>query len=181
MERMHLDFLQPHARRNGLGVLLLLAGAAATGALLVQHYRVTQEAARLEERIVEAGRMARRTMPRLEPTRVGGRGLAEEIRDANAVIERMNVPWDALFRELEAASGDGVALLAIQPDPTSRKVRIAGEARRLDAVLGYVERLQARKGLANVYLLGHEMREAAPRPVAFTLSAQWTGIGTGPR
>jgi Fimbrial assembly protein (PilN) len=175
MERMHLDFLQPHARRNGLGVLLLLVGAAATGALLFQHYRVMQESARLEERIADAGRMARRAMPRLEPRRVGGKGLAEEIRDANAVIERMNVPWDALFRELEAASGEGVALLAIQPDPASRKVRIAGEARKLEAVLGYVERLEARKGFANVYLLGHEMRDAPPRPVAFTLTAQWMG------
>lgn len=175
MERMHLDFLQPHARRNGLGVLLLLVGAVATGALLVQHYSVAREAALLDERISDASRMARRAMPRLEPRRVGGRALNEEIRDANAVIERLNVPWDVLFRDLEAVSGDGVALLAIQPDPASRKVRIAGEARKLEAVLAYVERLEARAGLANVYLLTHETRDTPPRPVAFTLTAQWTG------
>ncbi|MGB8436474.1 MAG: PilN domain-containing protein [Burkholderiales bacterium] len=175
MERMHLDFLHPHARHVGLGVLLLLAGAMAAGALLVQHYRVARETALLEERISDAGRLARRAMPRLEPMRVGGRALTEEIRDANAVIERLNVPWDVLFRDIEAVSGDGVTLLAIQPDPASRKVRIAGEARKLSAVLAYVERLEARKGLANVYLVAHEMRDTPPRPIAFTLSAQWTG------
>jgi len=53
----------------------------------------------------------------------------------------MNVPWDSLFRELEGAADESVALLAIQPDPASRQVRIAGEARRLDAVLNYIERL----------------------------------------
>ncbi len=175
MERMHLDFLQPHARRPGLGVLLLLVGAVVTGVLLAQHYEVSREAALLDERISDASRMARRSMPRLEPRRAGGRALAEEIRDANAVIERLNVPWDALFRDLEAVSGEGVALLAIQPDAASRKVRIAGEARKLEAVLAYVERLEARDGLSNVYLLAHEMRDAPPRPVAFTLTAQWTG------
>lgn len=175
MERMHLDFLQPHAHRVGLGVLLLLVGAAVTGVLLVQHYRVAREAALLDERISDASRMARRAMPQLEPRRVGGRALADEIRDANAVIERLNVPWDTLFRELETASGEGVALLAIQPDPASRKIRIAGEARKLEAVLDYVERLEARKGLTGVFLLGHEIRDAPPRPVAFTINAQWTG------
>jgi hypothetical protein len=175
MQRMHLDFLQPHARRTGLGVALLLAGTVATGALLVAHYEIMQESARLEERVADVQRMARRAMPRIAPRPGGARALADEIRDANAVIERMNVPWDALFHELEAAADENVALLAIQPDPRSREVRIAGEARGLKAVLGYVERLEARDGLANVYLLGHETREQPPRPVAFTVSAQWTG------
>lgn len=174
MRRVHLDFLQPHARRTGLGVALLLAGAAATAVLLVRHYEVAQETALLEERTADARRMARRALPGLAPGPAGARALADEIRDANVIIERMNVPWDALFRELEAAADESVALLAIQPDPASRQVRIAGEARRLDAVLGYVARLEARDALANVFLLGHEMREAPPRPVAFTLSAQWT-------
>jgi len=172
---MHLDFLQPHARRTGLGVALLLAGAVAAGALLVRHYQIAQESALLEERTADARRMARRAMPHLEVRPIGARALADEIRDANVVIERMNVPWDALFRELEAAADETVALLAIQPDPASRQVRIAGEARKLEAVLGYVERLEARDGLANVFLLAHETRDAPPRPVAFTLTAQWTG------
>jgi hypothetical protein len=119
--------------------------------------------------------MARRAMPHLEARPAGGRALADEIRDANTVIERMNVPWDSLFRELEGAADESVALLAIQPDPASRQVRIAGEARKLDAVLNYVERLEARDSLSNVFLLGHETRDAPPRPVAFTLTAQWTG------
>jgi hypothetical protein len=175
MRRVHLDFLQPHAHRAGLGVALLLAGTVAAGALLVRHYEVSQESALLEERTADARRMARRAMPHLEARPAGGRALADEIRDANTVIERMNVPWDSLFRELEGAADESVALLAIQPDPASRQVRIAGEARKLDAVLNYVERLEARDSLSNVFLLGHETRDAPPRPVAFTLTAQWTG------
>jgi len=174
MQRMHFDFLQPHARHPGLGMLLLLAGVASAGLLLAQHYKVSQETTLFEERISDARRMERRAMPHLE-TRRSGRALAEEIRDANAVIARMNIPWDALFRDLESAADEGVALLAIQPDPASQQVRIDGEARKLETVLGYVKRLQAREGLTDVFLLGHEMRDAPPRPVTFTLTARWTG------
>ena len=175
MQRMHLDFLQPHARRHGLGVLLLLAGAAAAVVALVHQQQAAQETTRLEERVADARRMARRAMPPLDARVARGRALADEIRAANAVIERMNVPWDALFRELEAARDEGVALLAIQPDAASGQVRIAGEARKLDAVFGYVARLEAREGLQKVYLVGHEVRDAPPRPVAFSVSAEWKG------
>lgn len=175
MQRMHLDFLQPHARHHGLGVLLLVAGVATVGVALVHQQRIAQETARIEERVADARRMVRRALPPLD-VRVGrGRVLTDEIRAANAVIERMNVPWDALFRELEAAGDDGVALLAIQPDAASGQVRIAGEARKLDAVFGYVARLEAREGLQNVYLVGHEVRDAPPRPVAFSVQAEWKG------
>jgi hypothetical protein len=173
MERLHLDFLQPHARRGGLGVALLVAGAVVAGVTLVRQYQIAQETARLEERVLDARRMARRAMPHLDLRTARGRPLADEIRAANVVIERLNVPWDALFRELEAAEDPGVTLLAIQPDAATGQVRIAGEARKLDAVFGYVSRLEEREGLHNVYLIGHEVRDTPSRPVAFSLLAQW--------
>jgi hypothetical protein len=173
MERLHLDFLQPHARRGGLGVGLLVAGTVATGVALVHQFQIARETTRLEERVMEARSMARRAMPRLELRTARGRPLADEIRAANVVIERLNVPWDALFRELEAAGDPGVTLLAIQPDAATGQVRIAGEARKLDAVFGYVSRLEERAGLRNVYLVGHEVRDTPSRPVAFSLLAEW--------
>ena len=173
MRRMHLDFVQPHARRTWVGVLLLAVGAAAAYALLAQHYAQLRETAALEEQIADARRAVRREMP---PLRVGGgRALAQEVRAANAVIAHINVPWDALFRELEAATEADVALLAIQPDPVNGQVRIAGEARKLDAVLGYMAKLEARESLANVVLLSHELKDVPSRPVAFTLAADWRG------
>jgi len=175
MRRMHLDFLQPHARRDGVGALLLLAGVVAASVALVHQYQIARDTTLLEERVADAQRMARRAMPPLDTRLARGRALADEIRNANAVIERMNVPWNALFHELEAVGDEGVALLAIQPDAATRQVRISGEARKLDAVLGYVARLEAREGLRNVYLVGHEVRDVPRRPVAFSVSAEWKG------
>ena len=173
MRRLHLDFVQPHAPRTWIGLLLLIAGAAATYALLTQHFAQLRETAELEERVTDARRAVRREMPRLRVA--GGRALAQEVRAANAVIAHISVPWDALFREIEAASDADVALLAIQPDPVNGQVRIAGEARKLDAVLGYIGKLEAREGLSNVLLLSHELKDTPSRPVAFTLAAQWKG------
>ena len=173
MRRRHLDFVQPHARRTWLGVVLLIAGAAATYGLLAQYYAQARESAELEERIEGAQRAVRRELPRLRVA--GGRALAQEVRAANAVIARINVPWDALFGELEAATGADVALLAIQPDPATGQVRIAGEARKLESVLGYIAKLEAREGLANVVLVSHELKDTPSRPVAFALAAEWRG------
>ena len=173
MRRMHLDFVQPHARRTGLGVVLLLAGVVAAGGLLARHYVQLRESARLEERIAETRHAARREMPALRIT--DGRALAQEVRAANGVIAHINVPWDALFHELEAANDKDVALLAIQPDPATGRIRIEGEARKLESVLGYIGRLEGRDGLENVLLLGHEVKDGPSRPVAFSLTAQWRG------
>jgi hypothetical protein len=173
MERLHLDFLQPHARRGGLGLALLVAGVLAAGVGLVRQYQIAQEATRLEERVTDARNMARRAMPRIDLRTARGRPLGDEIRAANVVIERLNVPWNALFRELEAAGDAGITLLAIQPDAATGQVRIAGEARKLDAVFSYVSRLEKREGLHNVYLVGHSVRDTPSRPVAFSLLADW--------
>jgi hypothetical protein len=92
------------------------------------------------------------------------------------VLAQLNLPWDALFRELEAAAVDGVSLLAIQPEPGAAQVRIGGEARTYDAALAYVARLESSERFANVFLLSHEVRTGAPqRPVVFSLVADWSG------
>jgi Tfp pilus assembly protein PilN len=170
---MHLDFMQPHARRTWLGVVLLIAGAATAYGLLAQYYAQLRESVELEERIDGAHRAVRREMPRLRVA--GGRALALEVRTANLVIAQINVPWDELFGEIEAATDADVALLAIQPDPATGQVRISGEARKLESVLGYITRLEARDGLTNVLLLSHELKDTPARPVAFTIAAKWKG------
>lgn len=174
--RLHLDFLRPYPRRTLLGAGLLVAGLATTTAVILEYRSAAAEASRLEASVADARRMARRELPRLRETGLDARALAEEVRNANVVLAQLTVPWDALFREIEQAGGEGVALLAIQPDAANGAVRIGGEARRFEDVLAYIGRLETRDALANVFLVSHELRQGGPRrPVAFTLVAQWTG------
>lgn len=172
--RLHLDFVRRHPPRIGLGIGLLAAGAFAAVATLAEYRVLSGEAARLEARIADTQRMARRELPRLRQAALDPKALADEVRNANAVLAQLTIPWDALFREIEAANDPSIALLSIQPDAGTRALRITGEARRFEDVLAYVGRLEQRPALANVFLTSHELRQGgAQRPVAFALVAQW--------
>lgn len=172
--RLHLDFARPRAPRTWLGVGLLAAGAFAAVATLAEYRMLAGEAARLEARIADTQSMARRELPRLRQTALDPKALVDEVRNANAVLAQLTIPWDALFSEIEAAGDRTIALLSIQPDAGTRALRITGEARRFEDVLAYVGRLEQRPGIANVFLASHELRQGgAQRPVAFALVAQW--------
>lgn len=174
--RLHLDFVRPRAPRTWLAVALLGAGIAAALVALVDYTRLANEAARLEARIADTQRMARRELPHLRQVALDPKTLADEVRNANVVLAQLTIPWEALFREIEAAGGPGVALLSIQPDATARAVRIAGEARRFEDVLAYVGRLERRDAFADVFLTSHELRQGGgQRPVAFGVIARWVG------
>lgn len=172
--RLHLDFVRPHAPRLWLGAGLLAAGGFAAVATLVEYRALAGELDRLEARIADTQRVARRDLARLRHASGDPKALAEEVHNANAVLAQLAIPWEALFWEIEAASDASIALLSIHPDASTRELRVTGEARRIEDVLAYVGRLEGRPALANVHLVSHELRQGgARRPVAFALAAQW--------
>lgn len=172
--RLHLDFVRPHARRARLAAFLLAAGLAASAGAGAEYARLAAQAERLQAAIADTARLARRDLPRLRTAAADPKQLVEEVRGANLVLAQLTVPWDELFREIESAGGEGVALLAIQPDAASGTVRLAGEARRYEDALAYVGRLERGNVLYRVFLASHELRPGgAPRPVAFAILAQW--------
>jgi hypothetical protein len=67
---------------------------------------------------------------------------------------------------LEAMPQDDVALLGLTPDARKGQVRISAEARNLEAMLQYHQRLEASDELSDVSLLNHEVLAAARAPGA---------------
>jgi len=97
-----------------------------------------------------------------------------EFTAAQDTILRLSTPWDNVFRALEAARSDDVALLSIEPDAGSGVLNITGEAKSYPAALTYVAWLSHEKTLKNVRLARHELVQTDPRrPLAFTISADW--------
>lgn len=172
---LRLDFLTDRPKPDSTGLVVLFAGLAALTAVGVEYRAVSAETAALEARIADFRRMTRRELPPIREAAIDSKTLAQEIRQANVVLAQLNLPWDALFRELEGAAVEGVTLLAIQPEVGSGKVRIAGEAKRYDAALAYVAKLESGERFANVFLTSHQVRANAPqRPVVFELVADWS-------
>lgn len=172
---LELDFLTDRPKPASTGYVVLFAGLAALAAVFVEHRALDAETSVLESRIADYRRMVRREQPPIREASIDSKALVQEIRQANAVLAQLNLPWDALFRELEGAAIDGITLLAIQPDVGSGQVRISGEAKTYDTALAYVAKLEASERFANVFLTSHEIRATAPqRPVVFGLVADWS-------
>lgn len=103
-----------------------------------------------------------------------GASVAAELDEAAGVFRQLTLPWSSLFRSLEEAHSDEVALIAVQPDAQRRALTLVGEAKEYSEVLGYVARLRKEAEFANVYLVGTELKEDQPqRPMLFTVSANW--------
>jgi hypothetical protein len=170
--RLELDHLRKTPRPARVSWLLLaiaLAFAADVGSTYV---RTRME---VEGRTATLARLSGARPAREAAASVSAGPLSrEEFGAAQDTILRLSMPWDNLFRALEAARSDDVALLSIEPDAGSGSVSITGEARSYPAALTYVAWLSHEKTLKNVRLAKHEIdRNDARRPVSFTISADW--------
>jgi Tfp pilus assembly protein PilN len=83
-----------------------------------------------------------------KPTR-----LAERVRLYNSLLEASAFSWTGLLNELEAALPEGVGVAEIRPDQQLTGVQLRGEARTLEALTGFVRRLEERPLFTRVFLL----------------------------
>jgi hypothetical protein len=166
VRRVELDYVVPRRRPVWPGLVALAVSLAVAGELGMRYRDARLELERLEAVAGLAG-------PRERPARATPRErLDEEVRNAEAVVRQLALPWGTLVRAIEQAATRDVALLQLQPDPASRLVRLSAEARHREAMFDYVRRLAAAKGLANVHVVSHQVQQDDPRkPVQFSVQA----------
>ncbi|MFA6901551.1 MAG: fimbrial assembly protein [Gallionellaceae bacterium] len=175
MSKLNLDY-QRSIKPFPWGGLLLLVLALATLLATALHYRsLSTESALLESRAELADRAAQRHLPGRR-SNVAASGLAREVKRANEALRQLSMPWDRLFRTVEAAGAKEVALLALEPDTEKRQVKISGEAKNIAAMLNYIRQLEHRDEFGSVYLQSHHVQQQDPdKPVRFVLLAIWRG------
>jgi Tfp pilus assembly protein PilN len=169
-----LDFQNNRRPPSWPNTALLAGGLVMAISLAIHSVNVFSEIDTLEstQRSLRGGSARHATDPRIES--LDAQQLRSEVKDANAVLERLALPWGQLFADIESSSENHVALLAIEPDPEKRVVRITGEAKNLDTMLTYIRFLQTKKSLTSVYLQSHRIDErTAEKPVHFVLAAAW--------
>ena len=96
----------------------------------------------------------------------------------NKILEAGAFSWTGLLIELERAASPGVELRQIQPDPTTGRVTLMGQAQEFEDISRFVQTLSQRPAFRQVDLLSQADRPAAPgQPggLNFTLSLVYEG------
>lgn len=173
MRALHLDFARTRLPTAWWQWLLLLSIAGISAVLLVSYRSYVNDIMRLEREIglVSAQDGDSKPAPRMDAA------TTKSIRSANQILERLHTPWEMLFRDIELAQTDEIALLAIQPSAERSTVTIEGEARNSSALLTYVGQLEDQAALADVTLTSHEVRrDDAEKPLRFSITARWVKL-----
>lgn len=173
MRRLDLEF-QPR-RSSPLAWALLALGCAVLAMLLLLQQHLQHEQVALESRVHQLElKLGRRPATIAPQNSAASREQAEQLAQMRTVSQQLQRPWEQLFAMLEAQPQEDVALLSLTPDARKGQVRIAAEARSLEAMLQYHQRLERSSELTDVSLLNHEVLAGqAEHPVRFNLTATW--------
>jgi len=171
---LQLDFRGPATSAwRWLGWALLGLGAVVAVAVADRYEHLSREHDAVQSRAEQLGNRLRAAPPDRGRAQPDAQTLAD-IRRANLIVDELTVPWDDLFDAVEAADVRPLGLLALTPNARDRSLRVAGEARSIADLLGYVDRMASQPALSQVHLLSYNtvVRDGIS-VVSFTLAASW--------
>ena len=164
MRRLELDLWRRPKGSPWMGRLLLVLAAAFAADVGFSYTEVRRALDANRETLARAAPRAA-PAPRVSP---------EEAAAVRETVERIGMPWEKLFAALEAAAGEDISLVGIEPDPKAGTVLVSGTAKDYLAALSYVMNLSRQDALARVQLARHEALSGDPQgPVSFAVSAAW--------
>ena len=173
MRALHLDY-RTTSRPVALGRILLAVGLAVAALALFEYRAAREEVAAYEIRVADIRKSEKRRATSVRGSPGDVAASAQELKVAQLAVKRLSLRWDELFTTLESARVEGVALLAIEPDPGKNVIKLTAEARSALEMLDYVERLQAAGGLGDVVLASHQIKAGDPlQPLSFVVVASW--------
>ncbi len=96
------------------------------------------------------------------------------LRQAGLVAGQLAVPWDSLWRAVEASRSDDIALLSVALDPARGEIGLAGEARTFPALSAFAKALAEHGEFDRVTLNQHKLSDGAPPVIVrFELRLVW--------
>lgn len=175
MRRLQLDFAPDRTVRNA-ALNATLCGLIAALAYLAWDYAETAKRANMLETDLARIAAAEAGVRAHDRSRPDAARRDAEVKLANQVIDRLALPWDQLFDEIESSVDENVILLGVEPDAEKRHVKITAEARDLKAMSAYVKRLGLSQRFRDAHLQSHQVQVAnVQRPVRFIVAARWLG------
>jgi hypothetical protein len=166
--RLELDYIAAPRRSHVLGVGVLVLSIVVAVLLLEKYRNIKVEIAQIEagESMLPA---ERKPLPR--------KNLDGELKNAEAVLRQLALPWKEMVGAVEGAARPEIAVLQMQPDAQLRQLRLTAEAPNEKAMLDYLARLASSPALAEVYIASHQVLLEDPRrPLQFTVLARLKGL-----
>ena len=165
---LQIDYVVSPRRTTWTGYLVFLLALAIAGHLVLRYQALQRELESVQTAKDLLG-VDRKVPPSISKAR-----LEEQLKNAEAVVRQLTLPWADLIQTLERAASKEVAILQLQPDAQQRILKITAEARSNDDILEYLRRLAAAASLCEVHLVGHPVRTEEPQqPIQFSVQARF--------
>lgn len=172
MKSVYINFVIKR-HENWTGITLLVLSLIISILMGVDYVRVNNSLAEAE---IAVGRYERRATRHSEVIS----GVSKEpdaallLLQANDLVKRLSMPWDRLFRVIEAMRNENIALLSVEPDLANGTVLVVAEARDIDNMIQYVASLGENEVLVDVVLREYQvMQQAQYKPVKFSFVGAW--------
>jgi len=181
MPRLKLKFPDHGQSVPHIDFTALLIGLLVLAGVLLQFRQITEEVNYWTNRVERLEKQQQqKTAPRTRGTprvKEFSQEIRKEIIQANAILDQINLPWEALFDSIEQAATEEIALLSLQPTVPNQTLRISGEAKNMSELLDFVEALERELTFENVHLLNYKIKQDNPhRPIVFRLTAAWIQV-----
>ena len=173
MRPLRLDFERAPHMPGRPGWIVLLTGVLITVAITIWFQQIRTETKSIQARLELLGDTDPSRLKRASDS-PADQAHQDEIQRATLIVRQLELPWGSLFAALEAAHGDDVTLVALQPDSQKNLVHITVEASDKAAMLAYLRRLSGGGVFSAAYLLSHQEQPTDPsRPLLFTVEASF--------
>jgi len=174
-QKLGLDFVEESpflpTSFSWLGLSIFFIGVA-FAFFTWQHYQARVLA---NDEIVSKQNQLNEPTPALITVDVASAYISPETKtQIEATVATLTTPWNALLVAIEKSDIKDVTLLGLEPSRKKQQVLLSGEAKNLQSVMNYINRLEEQSMLTQVYLQKHSVDEAnISKPVRFTLVAIW--------
>lgn len=172
MRALDLDYRRKPAQLTLWGIVIFILAMAVLVPAVIYYRQITLQGTILESRLQQLQSTDSRSANKV--VRRDTRAVAAEVKQANQILRMLGMRWDSIFGAVASAHRDGVALLALAPEPEKGIVKITAEAKSFSIMLDYVKRLEEQPALDAVFLQSHSLQINDPqKPVRFVITANW--------
>lgn len=169
MQSMHIDFVRPRSRISGLGWMILLVGIFSMAVAWLDNLEAQEELSTAQQAVDRKTRLEKARNRLVEPP-----VSTELAKVSERAGKALAVPWGKAFNDLESLAIDGIALVSLEMNGSTSSIRVTGEAKTMEDVVGYMERLRGSPSLVSVELASHEARTTqGVRVIRFSADLAW--------